>query len=195
MKRSFQGLGVLVLSAVVLSAVAETVPFIETFDDRETGVLHDQHGWQARKQNDARVQTATTFAGAKAGLVETNSIVWNTFTNANATNVWIDFYARMEYPTNDTAPTLTGSVAAAFFVGTTGQVWAVSNDTWISLTHAGIPSNTWRRFSVHLDYGNSRWELHVADDEPNTLSTPLATNLAFSANSTNAYLKAFRVKN
>ncbi|NQT91782.1 MAG: hypothetical protein HQ559_03400 [Lentisphaerae bacterium] len=194
MKRSFQGLGVLVLGAVALSAVAETVPFIETFDDRDTGVLHNQHGWQARKQNDARVQTTTKFAGAKAGLVETNSIVWNTFTNSNATNVWIDFYGRMSYPTNDTAPALTGSVTAAFFVGTTGQIWAVSNDTWVTLNHT-IPSNTWRRFSVHLDYGNSRWELHVAGDEPNTLSTPVATNLVFSASSTNEYFKTFRVKN
>lgn len=180
--------------AGVLLAVAETVPFIETFDDRDTGVLHDQHGWQARKQNDARVQTDTTFAGTKAGLVETNSMVWNTFTNSSATNVWIDFYGRVSYPVDDTTPALTGSVAAAFFVGTTGQLWAVSNDTWVTLAHT-IPSNTWRRFSVHLDYGNSRWELHVADDQPNTLATPVATNLAFSASSTNTYLKAFRVRN
>ena len=56
-KRLIQGMCVSVLAGVLL-AVAETVPFIETFDDRDTGVLHDQHGWQAQKQDDARVQTA-----------------------------------------------------------------------------------------------------------------------------------------
>jgi len=174
--------------------MAEDVPFIETFDDRTTGVLHNQHGWQARKQNDAQVQTDVTYAGAKAGTVETNSLVWNTFTNASATNVWVDFYARLEYPSDNDPPTLTGSVAAAFYLDTAGKIRAVSNDSWMVLDYT-VESNTWYRFSVNLDYDESRWELHVADSTPNELSTKVATNLAFSASSTNEYFHAFRVKN
>ena len=32
---------------------AQEIPFIESFDDRTEGALHDQNEWAARSQNDA----------------------------------------------------------------------------------------------------------------------------------------------
>ena len=187
------------LIASVLAAVAgllcgEEVPFIENFEDRTTGVLHDQHGWQARRQGDAQVQTDAAFGGDQAALVETNALAWNEFTTDTATNVWVDFYARVPKPSNSTAPSLTGSVAAAFYFDTDMKIRAISNDAWVVVDYT-CATGQWHRFSVNLDYKNSTWELHVADDEPNALSTIVASNLAFSSSSTNEYFRRFRIKN
>jgi hypothetical protein len=185
----------LLLCAFSSPAAADDVPFKEPFDELSSGVLHNQNQWQAQQVNNAQVQTATVFAGSKATAVTTNTLVWHNFTNATATNVWIDFYARVPYPANADPPSLTGSVAAAFFVTPEGKVKAVSNDTWVTFDNWTVPSNTWQRFTLHLDYGASNWALYAAGTVPNSLSTALATNLAFSSSSTNTYLRRFRVKN
>jgi hypothetical protein len=182
------------LALLAVVAAAEDVPFIENFDDRTAGVLHNQHGWQSRMQNDVQVQTAEVFAGTQAGAMETNAIVWNTFDDSTATNVWVDFYARLWHPADDAAPTLTGSVAAAFYLDSDGAIRACSNSAWVALDYA-VATGRWYRFSVNLDYNAKRWELHVAQDTPNALAEPVATNLAFRTGSTNTYLHAFRVKN
>ncbi|MDP6523600.1 MAG: hypothetical protein QGH15_05195 [Kiritimatiellia bacterium] len=179
---------------LVIAALAQDVPFVETFENRSEGVLHNQNSWQAYRQNDAQVQTSTVYNGSKAGTVATNTTAWRSFTNSSATNVWVDFYSRVEYPTNSTPPALTGTVAAAFFVDEDGKIRAVSNSTWVVLNYT-VPSNTWQRFSVNLNYDTSKWALHIADDTPNKLSTALATNLSFSSSSTNTYFRRFRIKN
>jgi hypothetical protein len=182
------------LALMAGAAAAENLPFIENFDDRTEGVLHNQHGWRSRMQNDAQVQTAEVFAGTKAGTIETNAIVWNTFDDTTATNVWIDFYARLWHAADDDPPTLTGSVAAAFYLDSDGAIRASSNSAWPELDYT-IETGRWYRISVNLDYNAKRWELHVAEDTPNALAEPVATNLAFRTGSTNTYLHAFRVKN
>ena len=173
---------------------AQTTFFSEDFDERTTGVLHNQNAWAAHRQNDAQVQSATRFAGTQAALVATNAVVWHNFSDATATNVWIDFYAYVTHPTDDSAPDLNGSVAGAFFVGTHGVIHALSNTTWVTMATT-VPSNTWRRFTVNLDYNSSDWSLYVASDVPNALSSVVATNLKFTSSSTNTYFKRFRMKN
>jgi len=196
MKRKTNILGAMVLASLcaALVAMAQNVPFMESFEDRTVGALHNQSDWQARRQNDAQVQSATVFAGSKAGTVGTNAVVWHNFTNTTVTNVWIDFYTRSAYPTNSSAPSLTGSVAAAFYVAQDGGVRAISNDTWVTLSYT-VSCNTWHRFTVNLDYNQEIWSLFAADSTPNTLSTILSTNLAFSSTSTNEYFRRFRMKN
>jgi hypothetical protein len=184
--------------AIILFAVGSVQSadelFTESFDNLSTGVLHRQNGWLSDRQNDAQVQTETAFAGTQAGTVSTNATVWHSFTNTAATNVWVDFYARVPYPGDADPPALTGSVAAAFFVTDSGALKAVSNNTWVMLNYT-VPADTWQRFTMHLDYKTKRWELFAADDTPNRLLTVIATNLAFSASSTNTYLRRFRIKN
>ena len=176
------------------ATAAQELPYKEPFDSLSTGVLHGQAGWQAERQNDAQVQTATVYAGGQAAVVATNTLVTHDFTNAAGTNVWVDFYARVPHPGNADPPALTGSVAAAFFVTDTGDIKATSNGSWVSLGYT-VPADTWYRFTVNLDYENSKWALFVADSVPNKLSTIVATNLPFSSASTNEYLHRFRVKN
>ncbi len=193
-KKNILSAAVLVNLCMSLSMLAQSVPFIETFEDRDVGALHNQNNWSARHQNDAQVQSATVFAGSQAGNIGTNAVIWHGFTNVAATNVWIDFYARSAYPTNSSAPSLTGSVAAAFYITQSGSVIGISNDTCITMSYT-VSCNTWHRFTVNLDYDNEIWSLFAADNTPNKLSTIISTNLAFSANSTNEYFRRFRVKN
>ena len=124
----------------------------------------------------------------------TNTVVWHDFTNATATNVWIDFYARSSRPTNSTPPSITGSVAAAFFIDASGSIQAISNTTWITTGYT-VSNDEWHRFTINLDYMNEKWSLFAAGDTPNVLSTIVATNLALSSTSTNEYFHRFRVKN
>lgn len=181
--------------AMALPVFAGDVPFSETFDAMNIGSLHNQNGWQANRQSDARVQSSTVYAGGQAGLMGKNTLVWQSFTNTAATNVWVDYYSLISYPADATPPTLTGSVAAVFFVTDVGDIKALSNETWVTFSSYTVPNGTWQRFSVNLDYENSKWALYVADDTPNSLSTKIAGDLAFGSKSTNTYFKVFKVKN
>ena len=111
-----------------------------------------------------------------------------------ATNVWIDFYARVPHPTNSTPPVISTNAVAAFYVAGDGSVRAISNNTWVTLNYT-VPSNTWYRFTVNLDYTTSNWSIHAADSVPNALATTVATNLKFQATATNTYFHRFRIKN
>ncbi len=190
----------LVWWAVVVLATLPTcallaASFQESFEAHESGVLCGQRGWEASLPNSAQVQDATVFGGTNAVAMATNSTVWRTFSDATATNVWVDFYVRLPAPGDDNQPTLTGSVAAAFFVTSVGAIKAVSNDMWVTLApDPALAADTWYRLTVNLDYGARTWALYLADSTPNKLARAVATNLAFSANSTNTYFKRFRVK-
>ena len=141
------------------------------------------------------MQEGTTFEGARGLSVGDSTVVWRSFTNTTATNVWVDFYARIpDWAPSAGDPVLTNSVAGAFYITDTGFIRAISNDTWVTLNYK-MPSNTWQRFSVNLDYIASNWAIYVADDVPNALSSNVVSGLKFSSSSTNQYFHTFRVRN
>jgi hypothetical protein len=183
------------LSVMAASVCLRADTFQESFEACDAGVLHGQNGWSVSLQNNAQVQNATAFGGSNAVAMTTNTTAWHTFNDPTATNVWVDFYARLPTPGDDGDPVLTGSVAAAFFVTSVGSIKAVSNDSWVTLSpDPPLVADTWYRLTVNLDYGSRRWALYLADSTPNKLATTVATNLAFSGSSTNAYFRRFRVK-
>ncbi len=186
----------LLACAVWLPAIvrAADVPHAESFDDANAGALHGQDGWQAQDPNNAQVQSATVYAGDQAVVVSTNTVVWQNFTNETASNVWVDFYAKVPHPTNDTAPDIQGRYAAAFYPDSSGKIHAISNSTWVTLNYT-LTAGEWYRFTINMNYDTERWALHVSDATPNAMATPVATNLQFSTTSTNAYFHRFRIKN
>lgn len=196
MKRSWNSRG-LFLGALLAagSAQAQSLPFSDTFDGSPVGSLDGQNGWNALRQNDAQVQTATVFAGSGAVVVSTNATVSHAFSSLVATNVWVDFCARPPKPPDNGNPALAGSVAAAFFLGNDGKLRAVSNTTWVALNAVTLQPDQWYRFSVNLNYRASKWALYVANSTPNALATVVATNLAFSSSNTNTYFRRFRIRN
>jgi len=185
---------VALISGFSIRTGAAGLPFAEDFDSRSAGTLHGQNQWQTRQQNDVQVQTSISFDGNKAGMVSTNATLWRNFGDVNATNVWIDFYARVPHPTNNTPPVISSNAVAAFYIAADGTVRAISNDTWIT-TGTTIPSNTWYRFTVNLDYGTSNWSIYAVDGTPHKLATPVVTNLKFQSTATNMYFHRFRIKN
>jgi hypothetical protein len=186
--------GVALVAGLSRRTGAADLPFVEDFDSRSTGVLHSQNQWEAHRQNDAQVQNSVAFDGDKAAMVATNATAWRDFGDTDATNVWIDFYARVPHPTNSTPPVIGENAVAAFYVAGDGSIRAMSNDTWIT-TGTVIPSNTWYRFTVNLDYGTSNWSIYAVDGTPNKLATPVVTNLKFQSTATNTYFHRFRIKN
>jgi len=103
--------------------------------------------------------------------------------NAPYSNVWYHSYARVNAHTND--PTI-GSEAAAFFLNSSGELKAYSNNAWIVVA-SGVPTNDWLGFSVHLDYVNETWDLYrtpngytFGDNLVKQNTTPMAFNTAYA---------------
>jgi hypothetical protein len=171
------------------------LPTIETFESRPAGYLDAQGDWSGAPAAKVQVQATTVHAGSKAGVVGTNSIAALDVPDAAATNVWIDFHVRTQPRPVAATPSLSGDAVAGFYIDGNGAIVARSNAIWVTLSGFTVVADTWYRFSVNLDYTAQRWSLHVVDDTPNKLATPLATNLAFTATGTNTYFHSFRIKN
>jgi len=171
------------------------LPVTESFEGLSAGPLHGQSAWQGVPSGKVHVQSEIVYAGSKAGVAATNAIMARDVSDPAAKNVWIDFYANAQYRAFTRQPSLSGDATTGFYINQSGHIVARSNDTWVTLTSVTIATNVWYRFTVNLDYNSSAWAIHVADSTANALSTPVATNLAFDANATNAVFKSFRVKN
>jgi hypothetical protein len=188
-----------VLIAVVflfgLGVRAGEVPFAETFEGRPVGYLDGQNAWSAAPHIDVTVQTNTVYAGSKAVLVPTNAMVSRAFADATATNVWVDFSARMSPRPTGGNPHLSDDAVAGFYINSGGSIVARSNNTWVTLSGFTAETGTWYRFSVNLDYGARTWGIYAAGAAPNAVAEPIVTNLVFKAGATNTWFHAFRVKN
>ena len=185
----------LAAGVVVRPARSQGLPAVETFESRPEGYLDSQGDWSGAPAVKVQVQTATVHAGSKAGVVGTNSIATLDVPDTAATNVWIDFHVRTQPRPVATTPSLSAGAVAGFYVNGSGAIVARSNATWVTVPDFTVAADTWYRFSVNLDYSQSRWDLYVADDTPNKLATPLVTNLAFTSTATNTYFHSFRIKN
>jgi len=181
--------------SVICPAHAQGLPAVETFESRPEGYLDAQGDWSGLPEARVQVQTATVHGGSKAGVVATNSIATLSTADTSATNVWIDFHFRTQPRAVGRIPSLSPDAVAGFYINGSGAVVARSNATWVTLPAFSVADDAWYRFSVNLDYTARRWALYVADNTPNKLATPLATNLAFTASATNTYFHAFRIKN
>jgi len=185
-------------STNLLTGISSPLPFLETFEDSPPdmastlGTLQPQHGWRSSPTAGTRVQNSVAYGGSKAASLS-NSVMWHKFAGEPATNVWVDFYSIGQRRTGPT-PSVDSSDVAAFFINYAGNVVALSNSTWLTLsTNYVIPSNAWVRFSVNLNYAQSNWSIYVAGSSSNELSTNLAVNLAFQGTATNTTLEKFQV--
>ncbi|MCX7591673.1 MAG: hypothetical protein N2255_08605 [Kiritimatiellae bacterium] len=176
-------------------ALAADIPLVENFEHRPVGHLAQKSGWQTHRDNLVRVQTSKVYAGNRALVLATNSVLRIDFEDPTATNVWIDFSIRVETRAVSGEPALSDGAVAGFYFDTVGNLVVRSNQTWVVCPGFTLPSGQWRRFTVNLDYGSRNWSIYVAGVTPNEISRPLATNLAFNACSTNTYFRSFRAKN
>ena len=177
------------------ATLGQELPFVETFESMSAGSLDGKADWSAIPQANAQVQTTTVYAGDKACILGSNTMISRSFPGDGETNVWIDFCARLQPRAFSLQPRLSDDAVAGFYFDQSGHIVARSNDTWVTLTGFTIPSNTWQRFSINLDYNASSWAIFVAGDIPNELATAVATNLAFTSTATNTCFHSFRVKN
>lgn len=170
-----------------LGSHAGELIFTEDFDSHDTGDLDGQNEWSGSPTNTPQVQTNIAFAGSQAVSIATNAMAWRTFADPTATNIWVDFFMRAEWPSSGTEPSLDAFDAGGFYIGLDGAVRVSSNSTWVT-TSTDIPANEWRRFTANIDYATSSWSLYVASEVPNTLSSPVATGLRFNPTATNSHL-------
>lgn len=188
------------LAAVVavwlpISVLSESLPFVETFESRAQGVLDSQGDWLGLPSTNVQVLTGAAFAGERAVIVGKNSMMQTTFDGPGATNVWVDFYTRVEPRAFTLQPRLRYDSVAGFYFNTSGNIVAWSNDTWVTLSNVALPPNTWHRLSINLDYSLREWSIYVADDQPNTFAIPVATNLAFNSAVANPHFTKFSIRN
>jgi len=188
--------------AIAALAIAMAAPcsragdilFAENFDSLTPGNVHNQNSWVSEPTTNAQVQSAIKFAGAQAASIGTNGWVRRQFSDATATNVWVDFRAYVDWPDSAATPYLDTLDGGGFYVASNGVLHVWSNTAWVS-TSTTVPENVWHRFSVNIDYASSNWALYVANDVPGALSSPVATGLPFSPTATNDYLTRVTFEN
>ena len=171
-----------------------SVPFVETFDGLTVGDLGSQNNWFSAPSSQVLVETSSVYVGTQAAGGRTNSIMRQAFAGAPATNVWVDFYV-FGHRGGGPEPALNADAAAGFYIDQNGHVVAWDSSAWITNAIYTVPTNAWRRFTVHLDYGTSKWGIYMAGDQPNALSAPVFTNLSFMATTTNTYFQRFSFEN
>ena len=146
-----------------------SLPFYETFEARTLGDLNGQQGWAAV---DGIVQTATPYAGSKAGgITSATGRAYHLFADAQ-TDVWTDLYIQPVFDGGAVTSAPAGS-SFAFFVNASGDV-VVFNGTSTQTVSAAIQENTWARFTVHSHYATKTWDLYV-----NSVIPPVASGLGF----------------
>lgn len=98
--------GLVLLVAAIGAAIpaAEQALFVETFEDRATGYLDEQHDWDAAPSEIVQVQTEVVHGGSRAGVMADGSSLSQSFTNAAVTNVWVDFCIRLQHPSHTNPP-------------------------------------------------------------------------------------------
>jgi hypothetical protein len=182
------GLGVVLMAMPVFSA---DQLIVESFDALALGPLEQTNGWVTAPSTSVVVQGYTMWQGGQA-LSVVDADITVSFTNSTATNVWLDFYAMPEFGTHRASPT---DMAGELYVNTNGYFVVSSNATWVTMDHISpLSTGRWYRISINVNCDSRRWELYVADDTTNKLSTAVATNLVFHPASTNASLRRFRAE-
>ena len=187
------GLVGLVVVLMVMPVFSADQLILENFDALPLGPLEQTNGWVTAPSASVVVQGDAAWRGGQA-VTAVGADVEISFTNSTATNVWVDFYAMPELGTRRAPPTdMTGEL----FVDTNGYFVVSSNATWVTMDHISpISTGRWYRISINVNYESRTWGLYVADDTPNRLSTPVATDLPFQPSaSTNASLTLFRAEN
>lgn len=90
--------------------------------------------------------------------------------------VWWFSYAKVR--AHSTEPTMVATDAAAFYVNTAGQLMASSNTEFVAVA-SNVPTNSWVKFGVRLDYDNNVWDLYMANPHTATLEKRNGTPLGF----------------
>jgi len=167
--------------------------FMESFDDKSQGGLNMINDWLTSPIDEVEVQSDKSYRGGKAMRIN-EATVWHGFKDETATNVWVDFYAMPVQ--RSSAPEMPSSATAGFYINTSGRIVAYSNTTWVTLADTvTITADKWYRFTLNLNYSDSKWGIYVADDVTNALSTTLATDLLMNSGSSVTNFESFRIKN
>ncbi len=135
---------------------AVPLPFSETFDGLNEGLLSTQSQWTVQAGT-AVVQTHV-FQSGKA--VELNRASISQPLSSTNSSVWLTFWARCE-EAPAVNPVVTNSDASiAFYINTNCNLVVTSNTAPVTLSTI-IPTNTWIRFDIYCDYDTLTWNLSV----------------------------------
>lgn len=154
---------------------AGTIPFSETFDDRSSGSIHFQNGWDSAPPEAATVQTTEVFAGTKAGRVSRGNLSHRFSGTGSSTTIWFDCYAKFS-PRNFAGSSLEScpnATAVLFVSADTGYVNVFDGTNRVELVQTPqVSTSEWVRYSVRSDYGTKTWALWLNE-------TNAALNLGF----------------
>jgi len=156
------------------------LPFTDTFESYSLGSIHGVNKWVGSTNSLPVVQTAVRYGGSKAVRVS-NGYLYHSVSNMTATNVWMDCYVYASRHERPAPPDVDTDAAAAFYVNRDGYLVVLSNTAWVAILTNQIPSNTWQRFTVKMDYANQRWDLYKAGAVPNDTAVLMARNMEFYA--------------
>lgn len=149
-----------VAGSALTAAAAVSLPHSEGFETGTVGVAYSVAGWSYSGASGVVSNVpATTDDGTAKRLYTTESASLSV-SAAGKTNVWFLGDAVMSaFPAADPDPEI-GDAAAAFFLNTSGQLKAYSNNAFV-VVKTGLDTNDWVGFAVQLDFASMKWNLYV----------------------------------
>ncbi|MDA1097128.1 MAG: thrombospondin type 3 repeat-containing protein, partial [Chloroflexi bacterium] len=157
-----------------------SLPFEEGFETNTVtlGEINAQHGWMASPLGTALVQTnsACTNAGGNRALwidnATNSTAVRHLFVQPTSQVVWADMWVQA-FAASAPTGAMTGTAAYRFDSAGRLVVYDGTNQ-WLTLTnHPPVPTCTWARVTVKLNYADQDWSLFLNAGK-------VATNLGFA---------------
>ena len=147
-----------VLVAVVMSVcvsgarAAATLPHSEGFESGWSSA----NPWSDSGSGSVASDSSTSAEGSASAKIDQHVLIFSADDSENYTNIWIQIFGK-PVPSED-APTVSG-VSGAWCVTTSGLLRAYTSAGWETVK-TGVPTNQWLGFMVHLDYGNTNWDIY-----------------------------------
>ena len=146
-----------------------TLPWEETFEQRQAGDIGGQGGWEATAGGGALVQSAETYAGTQAlELVqgEQPAGCWHHFGGCGHSSVWVRMWLRPVVSALPDTAGITDAIAAVVGVSPGGRLAGYDGRTaeWVTATNGPVVSGQWIRVTLALDYANREWRLYSGSE-------------------------------
>ncbi len=147
--------------ALTAAAAPQPIPFTDGFESGTNGAPYTGAGWSYSGASVVATNPATTpDDGSTKSLYTTESAALS-LSAAGKSNVWFLGDSIMStYPTNTDAQPSISDAAAAFFLNTSGELKAYSNNAFV-VVKTGLDTNDWVGFAVQLDFASKKWNIYL----------------------------------
>ncbi|MFH0880456.1 MAG: hypothetical protein V2A34_12140, partial [Lentisphaerota bacterium] len=164
------------------------LPWTETFEALNEGVIDGQAGWLASPLDIPVVQTNIVYLGQKALRLPQHSsraLIHHFYGTEGRTQVWVKMWIQPARSALPDPVEATNRATAIVAVDGYGRICGYDglNEAWIAASNGPVSTGQWLRVIVALDYKNHTWKLYSD-------TTPLLSGLGFKDSTVREFSRA-----